>query len=194
MKIRLLCAGTMLLAACGGDGSGPSSVRSVDVTSAITTVQVGEIAQFNATARDAAGSIVAGASVTWSSSAPNVASVTTSGLVSGLSAGQAAIRARVSGVTGSLQFTVNPNPSGTVRVSMPGDIFAPFEVVINAGGAVIFEFPARAHNVIFANVAGAPADIQPVSNQNIARIFPQAGDYPYDCTLHPPMAGIVRVR
>jgi plastocyanin len=194
MKSRLVVAGaTILLAACG-DGSGPGSVRSVDVSSAITTVQVGEAAQFTATARDANGSVVSGARVTWSSTPANVASVTATGLVSGLLAGQATIRATVSGVSGSLPFTVNPNPSGTVRVSMPGDIFAPDSADINVGGAVIFEFPARAHNVIFANVAGAPTDIQVISNQNIPRIFTVAGVFRYDCTLHPPMAGVVRVR
>src|SRR5262245_29119535 len=135
MKTWLTFAGTtILLAACSSDGSGPGSVRSVDVSSPITTVQVGEIAQFNATARDGSGSVVSGARVTWTSLAPNVASVTSTGLVSGLSAGQATIRATVSGVSGTLPFTVNPNPSGTARVSMPADIFDPFTVDVNVGG------------------------------------------------------------
>src|SRR5262245_15320774 len=135
MKTRLVVAGaTMLLAACG-DGSGPGSVRSVDVSSPITAVKVGEASQFSATARDASGSVVAGARVAWASTSSNVASVTETGLAYGLLAGQTTIRATVSGVSGSLPFTVNPNPSGTIRISMPGNNFAPDSANISVGGA-----------------------------------------------------------
>jgi plastocyanin len=75
----------------------------------------------------------------------------------------------------------------------PGDIFSPFLVDIRRGGTVRYVFPQRAHNVIFANVAGAPQSIGIVSNQTVSRTFNTAGTFDYTCTLHPGMDGRVVV-
>ena len=188
-------AATLLLAACSGDdGSAPGSVRSVVVSAPFTSVRVGDAVQVNAVAYDGSGSVVPNATVNWTSSSQNTASVTPSGLVSGLAAGPVTITASVSTASGNLGLTITPNPQGTATVEMPGDIFTPFTTTINVGGTVIFNFPARAHNVIFSRINGAPQDIQPTSNQRVARTFTVAGRYPYDCTLHPPMAGEIVVR
>ncbi|MGH7469767.1 MAG: Ig-like domain-containing protein [Longimicrobiales bacterium] len=182
-----------VVASCGGDSSGPGTIRSVDVSSPFTTVIVGQSAQLTATARDANGSVVSG-TVSWSSSAPNVATVNSTGLVSAITAGQASIRASMSGTTGSLQLNVTPNPAGSATVSMPGFSFVPFTTTINIGGTVVYEFPAEPHNVIFNRLTGAPTDIQATINQRVTRTFLVAGTFPYDCTLHPGMSGSVVVR
>ena len=79
-------------------------------------------------------------------------------------------------------------------VSMPGFSFTPFSVTIAVGATVTFDFPAESHNVIFERVAGAPADIQETINRKVARSFPVAGTFPYDCTIHPGMSGVVVAR
>jgi plastocyanin len=180
-----------VLGACG-DGTGPGGVRTVDVTAALSTLLVGQSVQLNATARDASGAVVAGA-VSWTTSDATIATVSGSGLVSALTSGQVTITARIGGVPGSLQLAV-ANPSNAAIVSMPGFSFTPFTTTINVGGTVIFEFPAEPHNVIFAAVTGAPANIPTTSNRDVPRTFPAAGTFPYDCVLHPGMSGVVVVR
>ncbi|HUE96989.1 MAG TPA: hypothetical protein VMN39_10030 [Longimicrobiaceae bacterium] len=79
-------------------------------------------------------------------------------------------------------------------VSMPGFVFSPFTTTIRVGQSVSFDFPSEPHNVIFERKTGAPTDIQATSNRRIARTFAVAGSFPYDCTLHPGMAGVVIVQ
>ena len=83
---------------------------------------------------------------------------------------------------------------GDAIVSMPGFSFVPFTTEIERGETVTFDFPAEPHNVIFQQRTGAPQDIQSTSNRSVTRRFDVAGDFPYDCTLHPGMSGLVSVR
>ena len=88
-----------------------------------------------------------------------------------------------------------PGPAALVdTVFMPGDVFSPPSLNLKVGGTVWFDFPARAHNVIFERKTGAPADIQPTSSRRVSRTFSTAGTFPYDCTLHPGMVGEIVVR
>jgi len=190
--ILSLCA--VVTASCGGgDATGPATVKTVTVSSAVTTVVVGASAQFTATARDAEGSVVTG-TIEWSSSATSIATVQETGLVSAVGVGQATITAKIGGVSGSLALTVDPNPAGSALVTMPGLSFAPFTTTVNRGGTVIFEFPSVAHNVIFGAVNGAPTDIQTTANRRVSRTFNTVGTFPYDCNLHPGMSGVVVVQ
>ncbi len=87
-----------------------------------------------------------------------------------------------------------PGPAASATVSMPGFSFTPFTTTLSIGGSVIYDFPAEPHNVIFAVVTGAPTDIQQTTNRQVTRAFPVAGTFPYDCTIHPGMSGVVIVR
>ncbi len=78
-------------------------------------------------------------------------------------------------------------------VSMPGFSFVPFTTNIKVGKSVEYDFPSEAHNVIFEKKTGAPTDIQVVINTKVSRTFTIAGTYPYDCTIHPGMSGVVVV-
>jgi glucose/arabinose dehydrogenase len=106
--------------ACGGDGGGgdiqePIAVTSVTVTGPATTVQVGQTVQLAATARDAGNTVVEGRTFEWTTADAAVATVSASGLVTGLTPGQAEIRASTEGITGSLVITVAaPPPSPPV--------------------------------------------------------------------------------
>jgi hypothetical protein len=106
---------TGLATACGDDGGGggiqePNPVASVTVTAPTTEIRVGETVQLTATARDANGTVLEGKTFEWTSGIGTVASVSPTGLVTGLVKGQSEIRATTEGVTGNLVITVDPAP------------------------------------------------------------------------------------
>jgi len=90
----------------GTTGASTAPVASVTVSPASVSLAVGATQPFTATLRDANGNILTGRSVTWASSAPLVASVTGSGLVSGLLVGSATITATSEGQSGTAAVTV----------------------------------------------------------------------------------------
>ncbi len=104
------------------DDTPPPAVVSVTVAPATATLLVGGTQQFAATARDAQGQPIAGASVTWSiADASPVATVSSTGLVTGQQAGTATVVATSGSVADSATVTVTA-PSGgggttNVRVS-----------------------------------------------------------------------------
>jgi plastocyanin len=86
-------------------------------------------------------------------------------------------------------------PGNGAEVFTPGNVFSPFNTTISLGGTVTFVISGNAHNVIFAATpAGAPANINVVSNTSVARTFNTRGTFPYDCTVHPGMSGQVVVQ
>lgn len=106
-----------IVAACGGgggDGSSPSgpgagtsaAVARVQLSGPGTPILVGQQQQLTASALTAAGQVVPGATLTWSSDRPAVASVSGTGLVTGVAPGSAVIQAGTAGVSGSLTVTV----------------------------------------------------------------------------------------
>lgn len=82
-------------------------------------VSVGRTIQLSAEARTSGGDVIDDPAVAWSSSAPEVASVSPSGLVTAHSAGSASIRASVNGVDGASVITVVPVAVAAVVVSPP---------------------------------------------------------------------------
>lgn len=109
----------LVVLACGGGGDGgsaPPTVATVTVSPASGTVVVGATLQLSASAVDRGGKPLS-RTLTWSSTTPNVATVSTSGLVTGISAGAATISATADGVAGSAQITVTPPPVASVVVA-----------------------------------------------------------------------------
>src|SRR6266702_2930952 len=78
----------------------PLPVASVSVSPAAPSVPVGGAAQLTATPKDASGYPLSGRTVSWASSAPAVATVGSSGLVTGMAAGTATITATSEGKSG----------------------------------------------------------------------------------------------
>ena len=96
-----------------------STVATVSVTAATTSLAVGQSTQATAVLKDVNGNTVT-APVTWSSSAPATASVSSSGLITGVAAGSATITATSGTVSGTLPITV-----GTSTTTGPVSFVAP---------------------------------------------------------------------
>ena len=110
---RLLTMGLAALAAsswqsCSNESTGPgsSAVASVAVTPAVVTIGPTDTLRLIAVAKDAAGTPLTGRTITWSTSDPSRATVSTSGLVTGVAAGSATISATAEGKAGESAITV----------------------------------------------------------------------------------------
>jgi len=99
----------------------PPAVASVQLTPSSADILVGDVLQLNATPRDADGNALTGRTITWSSSNSSVASVSSSGSVSGLAQGTAVITATSEGISSTADITVSPLEPDTVVVS-PTDV------------------------------------------------------------------------
>ena len=115
----------VLLAACGGDSDapsdpgngGPKPVASVSITPATASVVVGKTTQLAATAKDAAGNVLTGRPIAWTTSATAVATVDANGIVTAVSIGTSNIIATSEGKTAQAAITVTPVPVASVTVS-----------------------------------------------------------------------------
>lgn len=81
-------------------------------------VEVGKTTSAGAVVADSTGLVVTDRPVTWSSSAPATAAVSSAGVVSALAPGSAIITASVEGKSGSATVTVVPVPVATVSLSV----------------------------------------------------------------------------
>ena len=86
----------------------PLPVTAVTITAPSTTVDSGQTVQLTATARNANGAVVEGRTFEWTTVDAAVASVSASGLVTGLKPGPVEIRASTESVTGSILITFMP--------------------------------------------------------------------------------------
>jgi plastocyanin len=87
-----------------------------------------------------------------------------------------------------------PSTPGVNEVfATTGNVFTPSTLTVARGTTVTFTFQATTHNVIFAGVAGAPANIPNTANSGVQRLFSTAGTFGYDCSLHSGMTGTVIV-
>lgn len=116
LLVLLACGGDAGTGPTGGGGSGPASI--VTVTPASASIPEGGSVQLTATAEDAQGQTVS-TTFTWTSQNTTVASVTGSGLVTGIDAGETTVTAEADGVTGTAAITVEAAPPDA-----PGDLTA----------------------------------------------------------------------
>jgi hypothetical protein len=132
---------------CGGDGGSdggteppppppppPSGVGSVIVVAPKTQAVPSEEVQLTAVVQDQSGTELRDEPVTWTTSAPAIATVSEAGLVTALAAGTATIAARSGEMDGAVQLTVREGG----RVGPEGGILTAF------GGTVRLEVPAGA--------------------------------------------------
>jgi len=209
-QITGVAAGAAVVSAASEGKSGGAAITvtftpvltSLSLTPATSSVFVGRTTQITATAQDQKGGNITGATFTYASSDPTKASVSYSGLVTGLAAGTSRITA--SGTIGSVTKSASVDVtviaaklSASVRAAT-GNVFSPQTVFINRGGTVTWTFESL-HNVTFAlggstRIVHPPPNIPNLSSGSASRTFPSIGDYAYRCTIHPSMTGYVVVR
>ena len=118
-------------------------VVSVSITPSVVTLLTAATQQLAATARSENGTLLAGRSVTWTTGAPNVVSVSATGLVTALTPGVGLILGTVDGVTATSTVTVRVPAVASVLLS-PTDpsiaVAASVQLTAatrDAGGAVL---------------------------------------------------------
>ena len=130
-----------LLVACGGDD--PIAVATVSVTPAAVTVIIAGTSQLAASALDATGAVISGRKVTWSSSNVSAATISASGLVTGVTVGTVLITATIDGAAGNASITVALPPVATIAITpttlsvVEGDTSRLRTVLTVAGGTVV---------------------------------------------------------
>src|SRR5688572_278514 len=88
----------------------PAAVASVTVTPATTSVDSSKTVQLTAVVRDANGGTLTGRTVTWTSLTPGVATVSASGVVTGVKSGRANVYALSEGKSDTATITVVTPP------------------------------------------------------------------------------------
>ncbi len=96
-------------------------VATVSVTPPSGEVVVTQTLQLTANPKDAQGGTLVGRSIAWSTSDATRATVSSTGLVTGVAPGAATITASADGKSGTSSITVKPKPVGAVIVS-PGQV------------------------------------------------------------------------
>lgn len=140
--------------ACGGsesagpDQSGPPPVSSVTISATDLSLRVGETAQLTATPFDAKGAALTGRAISWATSDATIATVSNSGLVSGIAAGgPISITATIESRAVAARVTVSNIPVSTIEL-LPvaatlevGDTTRITAVAKSATGAVLTNRP-----------------------------------------------------
>jgi uncharacterized protein YjdB len=101
-------------------------IASISVTPGSDEVFVTQTLQLAAVAKDASGTVLAGRTVAWTTSDATKATVSSTGLVTGVAPGTITVTASAEGKSGTAAITVKPKPVGAVIVS-------PAQVSIEAG-------------------------------------------------------------
>ncbi|MFN8574367.1 MAG: Ig-like domain-containing protein [Gemmatimonadaceae bacterium] len=102
---------------------GSGAVQSVAVVPSPVSVILGNTSTLAAVAKDAQGNTIAGKSATWSSATTAVATVSASGVVTGVALGTSVISATVDGVVGTSTVTVVSLPGGNSISVDPAQTF-----------------------------------------------------------------------
>ena len=113
----------LIAIACSDDSTtGPEivPVASVTVAPAARTLAGGRNTTLAATVADAGGRPLSGRAVAWTSDRPDIATVTSSGLVTAVAAGVATIDAVAEGKHGTAVITVNRVPVERIDITTPG--------------------------------------------------------------------------
>ena len=109
-------------------------VVSVLTAPATATIGLGGTVALSATPRDSAGAMLFARTVTWTSSAPQVATVSVTGSVTGIAAGTATIRATVDGKAGESVITVSSATAPVITSITPAQLSSGITATITGSG------------------------------------------------------------
>jgi Bacterial Ig-like domain (group 2) len=114
----------LTLAGCGGGSDDPplpkpATVATVRVGPTTASVDIGATVQLTATTVDAQNATITGRPITWTSQTPATATVSTSGLVTGVAAGTVTVTATADGISGTASVVVLPPLSARCDAKSP---------------------------------------------------------------------------
>ena len=175
-------------------GSGSTApVAVVTVSPATATVTVGQTLQLSATLLDANGNVLIGRPISWATSVGVVATVSGSGVVTGVAAGTATITARSEGSSGAAVVTASaPPPGGTFPHEPSGYtsiLWYNGNCILGAGCGEIGQwgwsngYAADAANIASVSVADAPTSALDPLHNVLQTTFP-AGQMPGYAPVH----------
>ncbi len=176
-RATALALGLIGFAACGGGNSvappppppPPAAVASISLPRDTATLVPAATLQLTATAKDAAGNALAGRTITWSSGAAGVATVSTSGLVTAVIPGTAMITATSESKSATATITVKDGAligvAGGTVTAQNGNVV----IVIPAGAlaqqTAITVDPAAVVPASALVVPGSAFDLGPTGTQ-----------------------------
>lgn len=140
----------LLVGACGAvacsdaTGTAETVVASVAVTPPASTITVGAELPLQVVVQDATGQTITGVSVIWSVRDPGIASVSQSGVVTGLATGATQVAASVDGKSAIAAITVQ-------RVPVASVVVRPATAEVTAGNSVQFSATVYDANQIALN-------------------------------------------
>jgi hypothetical protein len=119
MKRLALLTLAALVAACSDGGTRPEPVATVNILRGSSGIlehrmRVGETVQLSAALYDEAGNRLSNRDVTWTSSRPDVATVSEAGLVTALSIGESIVTATSEGVSDEVAIIVEADPNAAL--------------------------------------------------------------------------------
>ena len=148
--VTALGVGSVTITATSGGRTGtatiavtPAGIASLEIQPSGAALTVGDVLQLRAVARDAAGTVLAGRAVTWTTGAPNVVSVAADGRLTATGPGTALVLATSGRAVASITVTVRPVPAAAVRVApatstlIIGDAVDLTATVVDAAGNVL---------------------------------------------------------
>jgi hypothetical protein len=115
-SISVLAGLSLVLSACGGSDSPAGPQATLSVTVSTFSISSGNSVQAVATISDGSGGSTPATGVTWSTSSPNIASVSSTGLITGTLKGNAIITAKSGSMTGQVSVQVVPGAPATVII------------------------------------------------------------------------------
>ncbi len=139
-------------------------VATIEVAPTEATLNVNQTVQLASTTSDSAGNVLTGRLVEWSSSNTDIATVDGSGLVTGISLGDATITATSEGQSAAAQITVAANPTATLELiasglsspvyvtTPPGDTERLF--IVEQGGSIVIVDDGSLLSTPFLNIEG----------------------------------------
>ncbi len=206
--VRRSCIALMVvgLVACGGGGGNggtqpppPAVFTSLVVSPANPNMVDGDTLQMTATPRDQNGRAMTGLpAATFQLVTGTAVSVSGSGRVIAEQVGAATIRASVTSGGTTKEATANATVTALAQTATvaatTGNAFNPDTVKIATNGQVTWNFGTTAHNVTFQSPPAPVANLATQASSSEARVFDTNGRYPYHCTIHAGMNGVVIVR
>jgi hypothetical protein len=170
----------VLATACGGGGSdtptAPAVVVSVTIATTVTSLNIGETATLTATPFDSKGAAITGRAVTWASSNATIASVSTAGVVTAITAGGVVITATVDTKSAQAPITVttsSPKCDGVTPASLQvGEVrtltASERSLLCVSGGAAGAEYAIIPVNL--STTIGTNAAVSLISSNTVAAI------------------------